>query len=489
MIEMTRLPDEIRATLPDAIQAYIAFLEDQAVALQTQVELLQSQVMGLQAQVAEYQTQLHQHSGNSSRPPSSDPPDAPARPQRPPSGRRRGGQPGHQIHRRILLEATEVDEIVECCPSHCSNCQAELPASLPDVSEPLREQVWDLPPVKPVVTEYRYHTVSCPQCQTEVQAPRLPGVPAGAFGPLVTALVALLHGRYRLSAREIVALMLDVFHLPIGLGSIPELCRDVSIALATSYAEAQAAVSEGATANVDETGWKQAGQRRWLWVAVGAVCTVFVVATKRSAAVLNAMLGSAFKGIVSSDRFRAYLTVPVERRQICWAHLKRNLTAFWERDGPVGEWGSQSVALVDKVFGVWHQFREAKLDRAGLQAELQPMQEEMRSLLEAGCDLPLAKVQAFCRDLLALWPALWTFVTIEGVEPTNNAAERALRPAVLWRKGCFGAQSDAGNLFVARILTASATCRQQERHLLTFLTEAVLADRAGQPASRLGRTP
>lgn len=478
MVENPSLPSEIRAMLPPAVDAYIAFLE-------AQVASLQAQVATLQAQVAEFQAQARQHSGNSSRPPSADPPSAPPRPRREPSSRKRGAQPGHQRHQRPLLMASEVDEIVDHHPSRCSACQAELPAGLPDVTEPVRQQVWDLPTVKPVVTEHRYHTVACPQCQTTVEAARPQGVPPGAFGPLLTAVAALLHGRYRLSMREVVALLEDLFHLPMSVGSIPELCREVSMALASPYAQAQAVVSSSSTANVDETGWKQAGQRRWLWVAVSVVCTVFVVATTRGAAAASAVLGSAFVGIVGSDRFRAYLVVPVERRQVCWAHLKRNFTAFWERDGPVGQWGGEVLAQVDKLFAHWHRFREDQVDRAGLQAELVPVQREMRALLERGRELPLDKAQALCRDLLALWPALWTFTTVEGVEPTNNAAERALRPAVLWRKGCFGANSDAGNLFVARILTVSATCRQQDRHLLTFLTEAMRSHQAGLPAPTL----
>ena len=218
---------------------------------------------------------------------------------------------------------------------------------------------------------------------------------------------------------------------------------------------------------------------------VTAASTVFLVATQRSAKVLQALLGETFQGIVTSDRFKAYLALPVERRQVCWAHLKRNWAAFSERTGPVGAWGAQALELITRLFDIWHRFRSGELDRSTLQAQMQPVQTALRQLLEQGPTLPLHKAQAFCRDLLALWPALWTFLDVESVEPTNNAAERALRPAVLWRKGCFGTQSDRGDLFVARILTIVATCRQQERHVLTFLTDAAQAYLAGQPAPAL----
>ena len=177
--------------------------------------------------------------------------------------------------------------------------------------------------------------------------------------------------------------------------------------------------------------------------------------------------------------------MPVERRQLCWAHLTRNLRAFEERYGPVGTWGTDAGEVVRQVFAAWHQFRGGTLDRAGLQAALQPVQADLRALLEHGEQLPLDKARAFSRELLALWPALWTFATVEGVEPTNNVAEQALRPAVLWRKGCFGADSAAGNLFMARLLTVATTCRQQQRHLHAFLSAAVTAHWAGCPAPSL----
>jgi transposase len=482
MIEIPRLPDEIRTSLPPEVQVYIAALEAAVAELQAQVEALQRQEDELRART-------RQTSRNSSRPPSTDPPNAPPRPHRPPSPRKRGAQPGHQRHERKLLAVEEVDKVVEHRPTQCPLCQESLPADLPEAKEPTRQQVWDVPEVKPHVTEHRYHSVECPQCQTTVEAERPADVPAGAFGPGVVALVGLLHGRYRLSIREIVALLLDVFHLPISPGSVIDLCRLLSAALATPCAEGQAKLSEATSSNVDETGWKQAGQRRWLWVAVSVAGTIFMIATTRSAQALKTLLGEAFQGIVTSDRFKAYLALPVERRQVCWAHLKRNWLAFSERDGAVGEWGRQAMTLIEKLFHLWHQFRAGELDRTTLQAQMQPVQDALRQLLKQGQELPLAKAQAFCRDVLALWPALWTFLVVEGVEPTNNAAERALRPAVLWRKGCFGTQSDSGNLFVTRILTVVATCRQQERHVLTFLTDAVQAYLAGQPAPALFSTP
>ena len=489
MIEMPHLPDEVRVSLPPVAQAYICALEALVSRQDTQISAMQAQLQTLQAQVTELQARIGQTSQNSSRPPSSDPPSAPTRSQRRASGRKRGGQPGHKRHERPLLPVSEVDEVIEHHAVICPECQAALETDLPDTGEVERQQIWDLPDVKPQVTEHRYHQVTCPHCGAEVRAERPVGVPPGAFSPGVVALVGLLHGRYRCSVREIVALLLDIFHLPISPGAVIDLCQVLSQALAAPYTESQTVAATANNSNVDETGWKQGGKRRWLWVMVSVAATIFMVATQRSAAALKELLGKSFQGIVTSDRFKAYLALPVERRQICWAHLKRNWVAFSELPDPMAAWGQKALAQIDDLFTIWHRFKNGELDRSVLQTAMQPVQTQLRQSLEEGQTLPLHKVRAFCDDLLHLWPALWTFLAVEGVEPTNNAAERALRPAVLWRKGCFGTQSKGGDVFVARILTIVTTCRQQDRHVLTFLTDSVRAYWNKQPAPVLCHTP
>ena len=446
-------------------------------------------INSLLTQVADLTARLGQHSGNSSRPPSSDPPAAPKRPTRPPRGRRRGGQPGHPGHHRTLVPPEQLTAVCEHRPATCPHCQSALPSDLPAVGLPRVQQVWEVPPIQPQITEHRFPTLTCPHCQQAVNAPPPPEVPPGAFGPHLAALVALLHGRYRLSVRETGALLADLFGLPVGLGSIPALCQQTSAALTAPYQEVATHVAAQPVANVDETGWKQAGQRRWLWVAVTALVTLFRVAPQRNTAALRALLGAGFAGVIGSDRYKAYEPWPLERRQLCWAHLKRDVTAFAERDGPLGVWGQAGLDHIQDLFAAWHAFRQGTTDRAGLQEAAAPVQAAWRAWLQRGLTLEVPAAQQFSQALLARDAALWTFLYVAGVEPTNNAAERALRPAVLWRKGCFGADSPAGNEFVERILTVSATCRQQGRHLWPFLAEAVQAYWAGQPAPRLVSTP
>ena len=474
------------ATTPPAVRALVHSLLTQ---LQTDQLLLQQQITTLQARVTELEAQLKQHSRNSSRPPSSDPPSAPSRAARPSTGRKRGAQPGHPGQHRALLPPDQVSEFVVHQPSACPSCQQALPAALPPTGPVLRQQVWELPPVAPIVTEHQFPTVTCPHCQTEVRAARPPTVPPGSFGPQVVALVALLHGRYRVSTRELAQLLDDLWHMPISLGSVPTLYQTASSALAPVYDEVQTAVQAQAVANVDETGWPERHQQRYLWVAVTLVATLFLIG-RRSRQALERLLGTAFGGIVGSDRYRAYAGFPVAQRQLCWAHLKRDWQFFRERDGPVGVWGEAAMGQIDQLFAAWHRFRAGDSDRARPQQDLAPIQAELRALVEQGRDsLPWEKARGFCRDLLGVWPALWTFVTSEGVEPTNNAAERALRPAVLWRKGCYGTDSADGSRFVERILTVTTTCRQQQRPVLPFLTDAVRAHWAGASAPLLMPTP
>ena len=445
-------------------------------------------IAALIAQVQELAARLDQHSGNSSRPPSTDPPSAPLRPKRPSRGKRRGAQPGHPGAHRALLPPEQVDDLHLHRPFCCPHCHADLPATLPEWAPAERRQIVDVPAVRPHITEHQLLCVQCPHCSASVRANMPPAAPPGAFGPNLVALVALLHGRFRLSDREVRNLLGDLFGIDMALGSVSAACQTVSTALAQPYQQVQKALAAQPVANADETGWKQAGKRRWLWVAVSPICTLFRVAPGRNQAALSALLGS-FQGVLGSDRYCTYDVLPPQRRQLCWAHLKRNIIWFSERAGALQEWAAQLLAQVAELFKHWHQLRNGAIDRRELVQRMAPVQQQVRHLLLQGQQLPLPKAVTFSSELLAHWQALWAFIYVEGVEPTNNVAERALRPAVLWRKGCFGAHSEGGNQFVERLLTVRTTCAQQERHLWTFLSAAVTAHWAGKPSPVLVGTP
>ena len=369
-------------------------------------------------------------------------------------------------------------------PEVCPTCHDPLADVRRDACAVRTQYVWELPIVRPAITAHQYHTVCCPGCGDLVTAARPADVPPGAFGPRTAAAVTILHGDYHLRDRNLPRLLADFFGLPISLGSVVALQQTGSAALAPVYAAIHTAVQHQDRCNIDETGWKEAGKRRWLWTMVTAIATFFYVATSRNGPALRHLLGGDYVGIVGSDRHRPYLALPPNRHQLCWSHLIRNFQALVDRGGRLGVWGADFLALSRLVFRLWHLFREGPIDRATLQAALVPIQQAVHVLLVQGsrrCDAPAG----MCQELLTHADALWTFVREERVEPTNNAAEQALRPAVIWRKGCFGAHSAEGNRFVERILTVSATCRKQERHLLTFVTAAIDASWAGRPAPTL----
>ncbi len=417
-------------------------------------------------------------SQNSSLPPSSDPPSAPKRQPKHPTGRKRGAQKGHRGHARQMVSSDQIDEVVDHHPRSCPKCQAALSSELPDALPPLRHQVWELPKVKPLVTEHRSHTVECPECHRLVKAANSQ-VPTEVFGPRATALAGVLHGRWRLSVRETATVLDVVCGLPISSGGVAGLCNDTSQALQRLHAEIAQQVRAESAVHVDETSWRQAGSRPWLWVMRGKRATYLRVLRRRNAEALRELLGDEYAGTVISDRHRAYNCLRVEKREVCWAHLRRDFQSFADWGGATGAWGKRLLVVEEAVFREWQRFRAGQLDRVGLLLALAPWQAQLRSLLEAGRKLAVA--QGFSEDLLKLWPALWTFAERGGVEPTNNEAERALRPAVLWRKGCFGAFSDWGNQFVERILSVAATCRQQGLDLLNTVTEAIIVWRTAAP--------
>ena len=438
------------------------------------------------AKLAAVEARLNQTSQNSSKPPSSDPPSAPPRPSKTPRGKPKpkGAQPGHPDQQRELLPSAEVTRVVELRPVCCPACQQDLPPSVPTVGPPRRQQVWELPPVEPEITEYRYHNLCCPSCQTWVSAPRPDDVPPGAFGPRVVALVALLHGRYRLSNRELVSLLEMVWLLPVSLGSIANLQQVASEALAPAQAEVQAAIAQAEQVNADETRWREGQRKPWLWVAVSALATLFLLQYGRGKRQLQALLGEEYAGLVSSDRFSAYNSLDPKRRQLCWAHLVRNLRARAEAVGPWQEEAQALLALAEEVLVLWAMARDGQISHELMKGMLTAIAAAMWERVERAQHLNNT-LGSICADLARRWEALWTFLNIEGLEPTNNAAERALRPAVLWRKGCYGTQSEAGSRFVERMLTVSATCQQHQRPLFPYLVDAISAYWAKQPAPKL----
>ena len=462
----TLSPDIWERTPPEA-QAYIRALEARLAALEGMMQALQAQ--------------LTQTSRNSSRPPSSDPPSHP-RPHRPRSKRRRGAQPGHPGSTRTLLSVAEVDEVVVIKPEACTHCQAPLAGDDPT---PWRHQVIEIPPIKPVVTEYQWHQLVCTTCGEVTRAAWPAGVPSGTYGSRVQATVALCTGAYRLSKRTTQQMMDDVFGVPMSVGTVSQLERATTVVLAAPVEEARTYVHEQKVAHLDETSWRQGDKGAWLWVAVTMWVTVFVVRLSRGGPVARELLGEGFAGIVVTDRYSAYNWYPVRWRQLCWAHLLRDFEAMRGRSGASEKIGEALLAQAHQMFTWWHRVREGTLQRSTFRSYMTPLRREVERLLEAGSRSGVPKTAGTCQDILKRRQALWTFVQVAGVEPTNNAAERSIRPGVLWRKGSFGTQSAAGSRFVESLMTVVSTLKQQQRHVLAYLTATCEAALCGAAAPSL----
>lgn len=435
--------------------------------MRAHIEELEAHIQEFEARVQELEARLDQNSRNSSRPPSSDPPGA-QRPPRRRSGRRRGGQPGHRGHQRVQYSEAEVDEVVELHPSTCAQCGKAF-ENPPEDDRQWLHQVVELPKVKATVTEYRLHSRRCPFCGKRTQPELPPGVPSRPFGPRLQATAAMFTGRYRLSRREAKELLSDLFSVKLSLGALSSLEEATATALEGVVGEVGKAVMAADALNMDETGFKEEGERSWLWTAVAPHVSLFKIAPTRSGDLVEEILGEGFEGVVGTDRYSAYNRIALEQRALCWAHIKRNFQALVDRRGEARIVGLLGLMELERVFRLWHRYREGELDRDGLRRKLKPVKRRFREVLEYGQWCGDGKAQALCRNLSKLWDGLWTFAEVEGVEPTNNAAERALRAAVLWRKGSFGTQSYRGSRYAERMLTVAASCRQQGRHLLSFL--------------------
>jgi transposase len=466
------LPDPLWNSASPELQAAILAL----------VQLHQQRVTELESRVRDLEARLQLNSTNSSRPPSSDPIGMKRKPPAPPGGRRRGGQPGHRKTHRALVPPEQVRETFECKPTACRRCGQELRGDDP---APLIHQVAELPRIEPIVDEYRLHRLTCPACRATTRAALPAGVPAGCFGPYLRAVLALLAGAYRLSKRQVRQVTADLFSLSISVGMISKLERLSAAALAAPDHELAIAVHHAKATNIDETSWRERLRKAWLWVTVTPLVTVFTIAKDRSGAVARALLGSEDDQVVGSDRFSAYDWITARWRQVCWAHLRRDFQAMIDRGGAGATTGRRLLSLSDRLFRHWHRVRDGTPGWEPFQRRMGRLRGEVKRALEEGSRGACAKTAATCFEILKVEEGLWTFARVEGIEPTNNAAERALRHAVIWRRISGGTDSADGSRFVERMLTVVATCRQQGRNVLDYLRTCFEADGRGQAVPSL----
>lgn len=433
-------------------------------------------IAALEAEIEELKRLMGRSSKNSSLPPSRDSREARQERKKKRSGKKQGGQPGHTgQHRKMVANP---DRVVEHRPAACSGCGGELGEDGELVGEPVAHQVSEII-TRVEVTEHRRMRVRC-RCGTCTLAELPDGVPAGSFGPGVQAAAATLTAA-RVGRRETVRIFSDLFGLTISLASLQRLLERTSITLEAPYTEILAALDDAPVRGADETSWPKAGDGQWLSVAINEQMALFQIAERRDRQAAKALLGEDPGGVIVTDRYAVYLFVDDTQRQLCLAHLARDLVALGERNGAPGRLGRALCDQLGHVFGVLHAPGRDLEDLKGLRADIAPHRRAFHDLLARGARCRDPKTRRFCQGLLDHETALWTFTRTPGVPATNNASERALRHAVHWRRTSYGTQTDTGNRIVERLLTLRETCRLQGRRVHEYLTAAITADLHGHP--------
>ena len=481
-----KISEEDWANTPESVKALLRELTER--------------IRVLEETCAHLKEQLKRTSENSSQPPSQDQSKGFKVKRKAKSSKPRGAQPGHRGGTQPeLYPVEECKDVIHHYPEHCCDCGH--PLTKEDALPPLRHQIVDIPPLQPEVIEHQFHTVECPECGTINRAYDAKIINGSRYGVRLCALVGLLSGEYRQTHRMVLKLLSELFDIDISVGSVGNLRKEMSEAIAQPVSEAHEYVKQQAHAGVDETSFTQGNAdgnnpkktKGWLWVIVTPLVCYFQVFLSRAQAAAQTMLGAAFGGTVNSDRCPSYNWLKLEQRQLCWAHLKRDFIKISERGDPSKQLGEALLEQERLLFELWHRFKGGSLTRTQLISEVAPIRQKIKELLSKAAAFELekgdkslwAKTVRTCRQLLKVEPAFWLFVNTEGVEPTNNAAEQAIRPAVLWRRCSYGSQSAKGSLFVGRMLTVVATLRCQKRKVFEYLVEACRAKRNGEPAPSL----
>jgi transposase len=450
-----------------------------------QIRRLEERVARQDERIAQLERRLNRNSRNSSAPPSSDPPSNAPKRSKDPRGRNRGAQPGHEGRGRDLLPACAVDGVIEHWPARCGCGHVFTGDERRPVGEPARHQIEELPEMTVTVTEHRAQRLRCRKCGRRARAELPDEVSSSAFGPTLQAALVALSVRNRVSRRDVVELAEELFGARISTGTVDAILARASEALADPYEDLLAHVRGARALNVDETGWRTAGERRALWGAFTKRHALFAVAPDRHADHAKGLLADT-EAIVTSDRWWAYAHLPLRRRQLCWSHLKRDFAAHAEGLAAEQEFGEVGLECCERVFWAWEVFCHTG-DRHQLKRTIRQLQRTYKPIIRtyASKRARNKRCRGMARNLLKTWPALWSFAAQKGVEPTNNHAERALRSAVIYRKLSLGSQSEGGERRIERLLSAHTTCRLQHRSLFAYLTELLAAHARGDPVPLL----
>jgi len=448
-------------------------------------------IADLERQLASYR----KDSTNSSKPPSTDPKRGSQRryPPREKSKRKPGGQRGHPGKHRPLAPLDRVDQVVMVEVKLCQHCGTALPTpgdpGYQTEGEVQRHQVVEVPPLRAHITEYQCARVVCSCCQKGTRA-ALPAEARGDFAPRLAALVAYWTVVCRMPRSVVKTVLEAVLGIPISLGSTQKLWEEAGEAVQQPCQQLEKQLHQEAVLNVDGSGWRNNGERRCIVVLVAAQFVCYRIVQSHNWQMLLTLLGAAFNGVLCSDRgseYRKYRRQHPGLIQYCWAHLKRNIQGVLDfaKTDQGRQFCRDTLAMQVRLFRLWHQFRRQIIDRPQLIQRSIRLEKQLFSLAERHLDSPESEVRNLACALFENFEHLFTFIYHEGVEPTNNWAERALRIAVQWRKVMFGNRSEQGELTVARLLTVSQTCLRQKRSSLDYLAEAIRCHRRREPAPSL----
>lgn len=434
--------------LPDTVEECHALIGEMATSLQQ-----------LLARNAELEERTKLSSRNSSKPPSSDGPgQGGGRRDKPASERKPGGQPGHPGRWRKAVPEEAIDAIVACPPAPICACGGDVVAH----GKPYPHQVYELPPIKPIVTEYRCQGGLCTRCGQYQAASLPPGVPQGQLGPSALAVIGTLSSQCHVTQHKLTRVLAELFGLRFSVGCVSAGHGLVAEALKPATSELHAALQAAPVKHMDETSHQCHDGLMWTWVMATTWGATFHIEPSRGQCAAKTVLGSAPSGILVTDRYAGYHWVDPEQRQICWSHLLRDFRRIGQRDGLPGSLGRTLLRMGQWMFRCIHRGTLAQ-NTARLQARMR------RTMTRAAEQNVCDKSARTCRNLLEMWHTLWRFTTDPAIPPTNNLAERALRGVVIHRKISYVTRSGRGMRFVERAYGAAHTCNLQKRSLFQFL--------------------
>jgi transposase len=476
-----RIPPELEREMTPAVRAFIEALRAEWAA---ERRAMQATIDELTAKVDRLERELGKRDKfQRGETPSDSTDDPPSPPPRNTTPKTRGGQPGHKRVERELVPVENCREVIPCLPKVCRGCGETLRG----IDEaPLRHQVTDIPEIKPFVIEYRRHRLTCECCQVTTCGALPEGVPTGMTGPQLISLATLLMALFRQSKRRVSLFCETALGVKVSPGLIIKWQQLATVATRPAYDELVKQLPSETSANVDETPTKEANSSAWIWTVVARKYTVFAVRLTKARCVITQLLGSRYRGVVTSDRAKMYDCF--ERHQWCWAHLKRDFEALAQSPHRgAKQIGTKLVECTRDLFHNWHRARDGTIGRRTFLKHHHRLYAEFHETFDAGTRSADRGCAALCSNLFAGFENLWPFANDPSlqIEPTNNAAERALRHPVIWKQLSFGTQSASGSRFVETLLSVVETCRQQGRDVLQFLHTSLTAKLNGQPGPSL----